>query len=82
MKVNWIQSKQRSPDKSGYYWVQLPAILEDNQVYKSPHIELALWEEDRDAWDIIGLSEIVYEDAEYAPTHWATAELPDPPEDS
>ena len=79
MKVNWIQSKQRLPDKSGYYWVKLPEFFEDEI---GPIVELAEWYADTNTWSLLGLSELVFsDDDESFPTHWATTELPDTPED-
>lgn len=80
MKVEWFRCEEELPKKSSLYWVQPSPILEDEE---TPEVELAEWYADSEMWGMLGLSELLHPpDDDGIPTHWAYADVPDPPEEA
>ena len=79
MKVEWIRCEERLPDQADLYWIQPSPILDDGETRE---VELAEWYADMEMWGVLGLSQLLHpHDDDGAPTHWAYAEVPDPPEE-
>ena len=79
MPVEWIRCEERLPEESGLYWIQPSPILDDEETRE---VELGEWYADMEMWGVLGLSDLLHPyDDDGIPTHWAYADLPDPPEE-